>query len=82
MVRLKSVVRLYSAFASFHYYLVVQSREHRELANEVTSKSFVMLKNNGALPLQRLFNKVTVSRQQNNCHIFHVFHLNIPGLIG
>lgn len=39
---------------------VVQSREHRELANTVTSKSFVLLKNNGALPLQSLFNKVTI----------------------
>ncbi|MCX2719917.1 glycoside hydrolase family 3 C-terminal domain-containing protein [Lentiprolixibacter aurantiacus] len=33
-------------------YEVVDSKEHRELANEAASRSIVMLKNNGVLPLK------------------------------
>ncbi|XP_039271814.2 uncharacterized protein LOC120346201 [Styela clava] len=39
---------------------VIQSPEHRELAYTITAKSFVLLKNNGVLPLKETFDRVAI----------------------
>lgn len=40
---------------------VVQSDMHRELALQAAMKTFVLLKNDGLLPLTKLYNRVAVS---------------------
>ena len=50
---------------------LVQSEEHRQLAIKAAMKSYVLLKNDGLLPIKKTFNRIAVSMKSDNTVQLH-----------